>query len=87
MAYNINDIDKILSFKTWTERQKIDALLKVDCFMYTCLGTDSLKKEREEVQRNSKKNLPSYQDYKSRGSENTFKIDNGQLERGYRRTT
>jgi len=55
MAYNINDIDKILSFKTWTERQKIDALLKVDCFMYTCLGTDSLKKEREEVQRNSKK--------------------------------
>tara|TARA_R110000787_G_scaffold26069_1_gene72965 strand:+ start:1376 stop:1597 length:222 start_codon:yes stop_codon:yes gene_type:complete len=55
MAYNINDIDKILSFKTWTERQKIDALLKVDCFMYTCLGTDSLKKEREEVHRNSKK--------------------------------
>jgi len=55
MAYNINDIDKILSFKTWTERQKIDALLKVDCFMYTCLGTDSLKKEREEVQRNSRK--------------------------------
>ena len=55
MAYNINDIDKILSFKTWTERQKIDALLKLDCFMYTCLGTDSLKKEREEVHRNSKK--------------------------------
>ena len=55
MAYNINDIDKILSFKTWTERQKIDALLKVDCFMYTGLGTDSLKKEREEVQRNSKR--------------------------------
>ena len=55
MAYNINDIDKILSFKTWTERQKIDALLKVDCFMYTCLGTDSLKKERVEVQRNSRK--------------------------------
>ena len=55
MAYNINDIDKILSFKTWTEKQKIDALLKVDCFMYTCLGTDSLKKEREEVQRNSRK--------------------------------
>jgi|TARA_R110000824_G_scaffold24557_11_gene86434 hypothetical protein len=55
MAYNINDIDKILSFKTWTEKQKIDALLKLDCFMYTCLGTDSLKKEREEVHRNSKK--------------------------------
>jgi len=55
MAYNINDIDKILSFKTWTEKQKIDALLKIDCSMYTCLGTDSLKKEREEVKRNSKK--------------------------------
>ncbi len=55
MAYNINDIDKILSFKTWTEKQKIDALLKIDCSMYTRLGTDSLKKEREEVKRNSKK--------------------------------
>lgn len=55
MAYNINDIDKILSFKTWTEKQRIDALLKIDCFMYTRLGTDSLKKDREEVQRNSRK--------------------------------
>ena len=55
MAYNINDIDKILSFKTWTEKQKIDALLKIDCSMYTRLGTDSLKKEREEVKRNYKK--------------------------------
>ena len=55
MAYNINDIDKILSFKTWTEKQKIDALLKIDCSMYTRLDTDSLKKEREEVKRNSKK--------------------------------
>lgn len=55
MGYNINDIDKILGFKTWTEKQKIDALLKIDCLMYTQLGTDSLKKERDEVHRNSRK--------------------------------
>lgn len=55
MAYNINDIEKILGFKTWTDKQRIDALLKIDCCMYTCLGTDSLKKEREEVSRNSRK--------------------------------
>ncbi len=55
MAYNVNDIDKILGFKTWTDRQKVDALLKIDCFMYTELGADSLKKEIEEVHKKSRK--------------------------------
>jgi len=65
MSYNVNDIDKILGFKTWTDRQKVDALLKIDCFMYTelgidCfmyteLGADSLKKEIEEVHKKSRK--------------------------------
>ncbi len=55
MGYNVNDIDKILGFKTWTDKQKIDALLKMDCLMYTCLGVDSLKKEREEVKKKSRR--------------------------------
>ena len=55
MSYNVNDIDMILGFKTWTDRQKVDALLKIDCFMYTELGADSLKKEIEEVHKKSRK--------------------------------
>jgi len=55
MAYNVNDIDKILGFKTWTDKQKIDAFLKIDCFMYTRLGSDSLKKEIDEVHKSSRK--------------------------------
>jgi hypothetical protein len=55
MAYNVNDIDKILGFKTWTDKQKIDALLKIDCYMYTRLGSDSLKKEIDEVHKSSRK--------------------------------
>lgn len=55
MAYNVNDIDKILGFKTWTDKQKIDALLKMDCFMYTKLGSDSLKRELDEVYKSSRK--------------------------------
>ena len=55
MSYNVNVIDKILGFKTWTDRQKVDALLKIDCFMYTELGADSLKKEIEEVHKKSRK--------------------------------
>ncbi len=55
MAYNVNDIDKILGFKTWTDKQKIDALLKMDCFMYTKLGADSLKRELDEVHKSSRK--------------------------------
>jgi|TARA_R110002124_G_scaffold72647_4_gene194519 hypothetical protein len=55
MAYNVNDIDKILGFKTWTDKQKIDALLKIDCSMYTRLGSDSLRKEIDEVHKSSRK--------------------------------
>ena len=55
MEYKITDIDKILSYKSWSERRKIDALLKMDCIQYTNLGSDSSKKEKEEVKRNSRK--------------------------------
>lgn len=35
-------------------KQRTDALLKLDCEMYANLGIDSLKKEKQEVKKNSK---------------------------------
>jgi len=55
MDYTIKDIDKILEFKTWSDRKKIDELLRMDCEMYTNLGIDSSKKEKSEVTKNSRR--------------------------------
>jgi len=54
MEYTLKDIDKILSFKTWSDKQKIDALLQMDCTMYCNLGSDSTIAEKKEVKRKSK---------------------------------
>ena len=35
-------------------KERTDALLKLDCDMYTNLGTDSSNKEKQEVKKNSK---------------------------------
>lgn len=53
--YGINDIEKIKDFKTWSNLQKIDKLLQIDCKQYTELGIDSTQKEKEEVKRRSMK--------------------------------
>lgn len=50
----IKFIDKILGYKTWSERRKIDALLEYDCGLYTNLGLESTKKERTETKRKSR---------------------------------
>ena len=55
MEYTYSDIDKIAEFKTWSERQKLDELLRIDCKMYTNLGSDSTKKEVLDVKSKSKK--------------------------------
>jgi len=55
MEYSENNIDKILSYKSWKTRRKLDALLEMDCIQYTNLGIDSSKKEKEQVKRNSRK--------------------------------
>lgn len=55
MAYSLNDIEKVIEFKTWSVKRRVDELLRIDCFMYANLGKDSTTKEREEVKRNSKK--------------------------------
>ncbi len=38
-----------------TDNQKIDKLLELDCNMYTNLGSDSTKTEKQEVKRMSRK--------------------------------
>jgi hypothetical protein len=55
MGYNIDDIEKIAEFKSWNDRQKINELLRIDCNMYTNLGVDSTKTEKETAKKNSRK--------------------------------
>jgi len=55
MEYTINDIEKIREFKSWSDKKKIDELLRIDCDLYTNLGTDSTKSERLEARKNSRK--------------------------------
>lgn len=52
--HTMEDIDKILSYKSWPLRRKIDTLLHIDCSMYTNLGVDSTIKERNEVKQKSR---------------------------------
>ncbi|MHA2219119.1 MAG: hypothetical protein ACXACY_24640 [Candidatus Hodarchaeales archaeon] len=54
MSYKYEDIDKILDFKSWSNKRKIDELLRIDCTMYTNLGIDSNKTEREDTKKRSR---------------------------------
>ncbi len=54
MEYKYEDVDKVLDFSTWTNEKKIDELFRIDSYMYTNLGIDSTKKEREDVKRKSR---------------------------------
>lgn len=47
-------IDKILNYKTYSIKRKIDALLEMDANLYCNLGTDSTKAERQEAKKSSK---------------------------------
>ena len=52
---NVNNlIDKVLSYKTWSDQRKIDTLLEHDCNMYTNLGIESTKTERQETKKQSR---------------------------------
>jgi hypothetical protein len=54
MEYSYEDVDKIVEFKSWKDEKKISELFRIDSYMYTNLGTDSTKSEREAVKRKSK---------------------------------
>jgi hypothetical protein len=47
-------VDKILNYKSISIREKVDRLLEINAKQYQNLGTDSLKYEREEAERNSR---------------------------------
>lgn len=45
---------KILGYKTWSDKRKIDTLLELDVNMYTNLGSESTKTERSNVAKESR---------------------------------
>ena len=55
MDYTYHDIDKIVNYKTWKSKKKMDALLYIDSRLYTRLGVDSTLKERKETKYKSRK--------------------------------
>jgi len=54
MKYGHDDIDRIVGFSTWNEKKKLDELFRIDTWMYTNLGTDSTKTEKEAVRKKSR---------------------------------
>lgn len=47
-------IDKIINYKTYSVRKKIDALLEMDANIYCNMGIDSTKAERTDARKQSK---------------------------------
>jgi hypothetical protein len=54
MEYTLDGIEKILNFKTWSDKKKVDELLRIDCWLYCNLGMDSSKQEKLEVRKKSR---------------------------------
>tara|TARA_R100001460_G_scaffold63799_1_gene103987 strand:- start:218 stop:448 length:231 start_codon:yes stop_codon:yes gene_type:complete len=55
MSYNVDDIDKILSFTSWSKKRKIDALFEIDADLYCNQGKDSTKTELDTTHKQSRK--------------------------------
>lgn len=49
-----SQIDKILSYKTYSDKRKIDSLLEMDATMYCNLGSDSTKTDKLNTKRKSR---------------------------------
>jgi len=47
-------VNKILNYKTISDKDKIDRLLELDAIMYTNLGSDSTKTDRNETKKKSR---------------------------------
>jgi len=54
MEYRYEDVEKVINFSSWTDSKKIDELFRIDSYMYTNLGIDSTKKERDQVRKKSR---------------------------------
>ena len=55
MKYTHQDIGKIVGFKTWSIKKKVDTLLKIDAIMYCNLGLESKDSEKKKVKAISRK--------------------------------
>jgi hypothetical protein len=55
MDYNKENLDELMSAESLTTKQKLDELLRIDCSMYTNLGTESTNKESNAVKVLSRK--------------------------------
>lgn len=55
MKYTYEQIKKVTEYKSYTDKQKIDRLLEIDCSLYAHLGTDSTKQEKSDVKMMSNK--------------------------------
>ena len=55
MKYTYEDINKIVAFKTWTVKKKVDTLLEIDAVLYCNLGIDSKDSEKKKVKAISRK--------------------------------
>ena len=57
MSYNVEDIDKIVSFTSWSDKKKIDKLLEIDADLYCNLGTRVYKDRDRKCTSTVKKDL------------------------------
>ena len=55
MKYTHEDTAKIVGFKTWSEKKKLDTLLKIDALLYCNLGLESKDSEKKKVKAISRK--------------------------------
>lgn len=55
MEYKVDDIEKILGFKSWSDKKKVDELLRIDAALYCSMGSDSTKADKESVRKASRK--------------------------------
>jgi hypothetical protein len=55
MVYNIDDIPRIVKYKTWSDKKKIDTLLEMDALMYCNMGKESSKTYKNNVKKKSRK--------------------------------
>ena len=52
--YNKETIDKILQYKSISNREKISRMLAIDANQYCNLGIDSTKQQKKQVKKNSR---------------------------------
>ena len=55
MKYTHEDIGKIVGFKTWSIKKKVDTLFEIDVLLYCNLGLESKDSEKKKVKAISRK--------------------------------